>query len=55
MARYSSRDPVVVDVVNRQRPSPETKKAYREMGYLVFLVEPTWEKVDALKSGDRRR
>ena len=51
VARYSSRDPVVVDVVNRQRPSPETEKAYREMGYLVFLVEPTWEKVDALKSG----
>ena len=51
VARYSSRDPVIIDVVNQQRPSPETEKAYRELGYIVFLVNATWEKVEPLKSG----
>ena len=51
VARYSTRDPVIIDVVNQRQPSPETQKAYRDLGYIVFLVSVTWEKVEPLKSG----
>ena len=51
VARYTSRDPVIIDVVNQQRPSPETERAYRETGYLVFLVKTSWEEVGLLKQG----
>ena len=50
VCRYSSGDPVVIEVVNQRRPLPEVEAAYRELGYLVFLVDPTWEKVEALKT-----
>ena len=51
VARYTSRDPVIIDVVNQQRPSLETERAYRETGYLVFLVKTSWEEVGMLKQG----
>ena len=51
VARYSSRDPVIIDVINQQRPSPETENAYRETGHIVFLVDTDWEKVEGLKMG----
>ena len=51
VARYTSRDPVIIDVVNQQRPSPETEKAYLATGYLVFLVETSWGDVGMLKAG----
>lgn len=51
VARYGSRDPVIIDVINQQRPSTETERAYRETGCLVFLVKVSWEEVEQLKGG----
>ena len=51
VARYSLRDPVIIDVVSRQPAAPVTEREYRETGHLVFLVKTSWDDVGMLQKG----